>query len=114
MPMNTEEEKTAEVLQKYGGYALLEEIARKQKKVIAGVKVSGKTGKLVITLGFKKRGAHDIIISSKVVPMIPELDMESTIMFSDSNHELHDGNPDQMKTHDNVLEIGSHKEVNEI
>ena len=111
--MNQNEIKMVNDLEKFGDYALLDKMSELQKKVIAAVRNTGKAGKMSVVISYKRKGNYDIVINSKVTPTIPEIDMESTVLFVDKNNELHDGNPDQIKTHENVSSIGK-KKVNEV
>ncbi len=100
-------------MQSYGLGSLMNEMADEQDKIVAAVRTTGKTGKLVITLNFKRSGQHGVIVDPKIAPTIPRKPLQAVEMYATDDNKLHDDNPDQL-THENVYQIEEKKEVNQV
>ena len=106
--------KFVENMESYGLGAMLDELADDQKKVIGGVRQTGKKGKLILELNYTRRGHHDVAVDAKIKATVPRAPLEPVVMYADDKNDLHEENPDQLST-DNVLQLGQgQKEANQV
>jgi len=99
-------------LKSYGVGNLLDEMTVEQEKVIEAVMRTGRQGKLVIELQYKRTGQNKIQVGSQVRPQVPREALETVQMFTDDQNRLHDEDPTIEKVDPgNVTRIEDHKKV---
>lgn len=94
----------------YGLGHAVDEMADTQIKVVEGIKDTGKAGKIVLTLKYKRNGKHGIDVDYDIKPTIPKMPGKTAPMFVDDENLLHDQDPLNKQTNfENVTDFTEHK-----
>ena len=106
----TEIENFIKNLESYGIGVALSRMADAQKRVIAGVRETGKPGTVTLKLTYKAKGADVVIVGAEVNKKVPQDTIRPVEMFVDGKLDLYEENPEQM-SFDNVHDLKKQKIV---
>ncbi|TXH46079.1 MAG: hypothetical protein E6Q97_30355 [Desulfurellales bacterium] len=84
-------------LQRHRGGRVLSEASQRLTEVVAGVKATGKSGSLTITITVKPaaKGNMAVMLTDKITAKIPSLEAEQSFWFATDGGELTVENPAQ-------------------
>ncbi len=100
-------------LKSFGLGNLSSELADEQKKIVEAVMRTGKKGKLVLEIGYQRKGHNGMIVGAVVKPIIPRDALDKVSMFVPiGKSELYEEDPNQLNI-DNVHKFGD-KKVNQV
>lgn len=87
-------------LQQHRGGVLLDELDREVQKVIDGVRETGKSGEIKLTLKVQRLKGHPdhvLVVSDDLKVKVPAPPKDSSIFFADDDNRLHRSDPNQRK-----------------